>query len=110
MTWFTKAKEWWKGLFKKEESVSVVVKEIPVTAVAIEAPKKEESELSKKAKEVRALGLSDLIKPVSKVAPECDHNLTFKKQTWTRVSDKKFELQNEMACTKCASRKVLPIG
>lgn len=105
MNWFSKVKNWWNGLFKKEEP-KVEVKEAAVAVV--EVPKPVESELSKKAKEVRALGPSDLIRELP-VKKECDHILTFKKQTWVRVSDKKFELQNEMMCTKCTSHKILPI-
>lgn len=71
-------KKWFKDLFKKES-------------------------LNKKAKEARAIGLSDLINT-------CDHSHTLKKQTWVRISNKKFELQNEMTCTKCNNRKILPIG
>ncbi len=112
MTWFSKVKGWYqavkdKVLGKKEV---VEVKEVPsaVAVVEVEVPKPAESELSKKAKEVRALGPRDLVR-TAPVKQECAHILTFKKQTWVRVSDKKFELQNEMMCTKCTSHKTQPI-
>lgn len=108
MNWFSKVKGWYEKVKNRvlgRKEVEVV--ETPVAVV--EPPKPVESELSKKAKEVRALGPSDLIKELP-VKKECDHVLTFKKQTWVRVSDKKFELQNEMTCTKCTSHKTLPIG
>lgn len=111
MVWFSKVKKWLKGFFKKEEAVVEMphpAPVIPTFTVPVSVPKKE-SELSKKAKEVRAIGPVDLVKPAPAVKKECDHVLTFKKQTWIRVSDKKFELQNEMGCTKCDSRKILPI-
>lgn len=109
MTWFSKVKNWWKGLFKKEEPKQEVV-EVAIPTIVEEAEVVKETELSKKAKEVRALGPSDLEEAAVVVKKECDHILSFRKQTWVRISDKKFELQNEMACTKCDSRKVLPIG
>ena len=106
MNWFNKVKTWFKGLFKKEEVILT-----PVVAEEV-APVKQETDFSKKAKEVLALGPSDLLENVSEAMEKkvCDHILTFKKQTWVRVSNKKFELQNEMMCTKCDSHQTLPIA
>lgn len=111
MAWFSKVKNWFTGLFKKEKIEQVVeqpvVEVLPsVIETLVEVPKQEESELSKRARETKALGPADLVKPAKK---ECEHALMFNKQTWVRISDKKFELHNELNCTKCHDRKVVPI-
>lgn len=100
---WSKVKNWFSGLFKKEEVVELP-KEIQLPVEEVESP------LNKKAREVLALSITDLVRQVVEQKKPCEHNTRkLKGQLWVHVAGKKFELHNEMVCIKCKDSVIQPI-
>jgi hypothetical protein len=98
----------WKVRGVLNTDVKDLFKKSPVVAID-KAPELPTSTLGKIARAARALSPLDIEgKPKAKVI--CEHVYAILKQVWIRVEAKKFELRNEMICTKCKEHKIVPIG
>ncbi len=55
----------------------------------------------------KAPSLADVAREKLALSPKdlCDHKFA-KRQVWTRVATRQFELQNEITCVKCKDRRV----
>lgn len=82
-----KVREWFRRLFVKKEEGDV---------------------LDKLARKVLALGPSELQEKVDKF--RCGHSFAIVKQVWVRIEKKKFELRNEVLCSKCKTKEVHEIS
>jgi hypothetical protein len=111
MDWLRKAKGLW-GKVKGVLTTDVTDLFKKSTAVVIDKPldiATAKSTLEKIVREVCALSPLDIErKPRIKVT--CEHKYAISKQIWVRVEAKKFELRNEMICTKCKEHKIVSIG
>ena len=127
MTLFSKVKNFFAGLFKrifKKKEVKAIEVAAPVeiksvnpvkivlTPSVVEEPKVE-SPLVEQVKATRALSPNDLVELLKEakqnIKDNCDHEHALVKQAWVRTTGQKYELHNEIICSKCKEKKTVPI-
>lgn len=115
MNWLRKAAAWIKNLFVPKAPLTtpeeIVAPLAGTVAPEVKLPPKKATELEKVAREKLALGPSDLKEKISQKLEKfhCAHTPVVAKQVWTKVAPGRFELQNEVICTKCKESKIQPI-